>query len=152
MWRAVGADMYSRSVSIGRVLRLSPGRIEEITRLHRSLSRRAVSIIDTWLRGNYSADGAPYTIPANTPHPSWWNLVWAVADPLGGNNLAQASTIARDYKSKIFKFNFLFIIKLCSLEYQDTSPQPQFQGVSNEVFSELYIICASVELLKQLRP
>ena len=30
--------------------------------------------------------------------PSWWRLVWAVADPLGGDNRRQAQKIAANFK------------------------------------------------------
>ena len=96
--KALGAE---RIINIGRALGLSKERVDNIEKLHRhSPSRQAIAIVDTWLRGNFNDQRPPYTIPGNTPHPSWRSLVWAVAHNVGGNNPAKAKTIAQKYKGK----------------------------------------------------
>ena len=86
-------------INIGRALGISGKRIDEIKRIHKSGDRRAIAIIDTWLRSeDVKATPVLGVSEKTTPQPSWWNLVWAVAHNVGGNNPAQAQIIAKDYK------------------------------------------------------
>ena len=94
MQKALGTD---RIINVARALQLRKERSDEIDQIHHlSHSRKAIAVIDTWLREDFNV-----TIPPeSTPHPTWWNLVWAVAHNVGGNNPAKAKNIARDYGSK----------------------------------------------------
>lgn len=99
--KAIDKVLY-RIIEIAQSLNLRGERIEEIERLHKEDSRRAVAVIDTWLRGNFNAKKKPYSLHSEEKYrcPSWWNLVWAVAHKPGGGNPAHAEFIAKNFKSK----------------------------------------------------
>ena len=91
----------SKILPVAKALALSNDRIKEIERLHRSDGRRAIAIIDTWLRRDYNDKRLPYSLPDYPSCPSWWILVWAVSYKSGGSDAAHAMKIAREYKSKL---------------------------------------------------
>ena len=91
--------VISRIINIGQMLGLPQERIDEIVRLHRADNRRALAIIDTWLRKDFNDKATVYCTAGNTAFPSWWNLVWAVASRAGGNHPAHARKIAENWKS-----------------------------------------------------
>ena len=94
-------NLTARIIPIGRALSLGSDRLEVIEKAHgASGTRCAIAVIDTWLRGNYNPTKEPYTIAGNNPHPSWWNLVWAVCHRIGGKDPAEARIIAENHKSK----------------------------------------------------
>lgn len=96
------ARVLDRVVHIGEALRLPNVRVSEISKMHRTnADRRAIAIIDTWLRGNYMANKRPYILHSAKEHQcaSWWNLVWAVADNVGGGSPAYAQEIAKSLQS-----------------------------------------------------
>lgn len=96
------ARVLDRIINIGQALSIDGQRLSEIKRLHADGTRRAIAVIDSWLRGNYNATNKPYSNHSEEQHrsPSWWNLVWAVAHRAGGANPAHAKVIAEKYKGK----------------------------------------------------
>ena len=96
--------VLDRIINIGQALSVDGQRISEIKRLHVDGNRRAIAVIDTWLRGNYNASSKPYSNHSEEQYrcPSWWNLVWAVAHKTGGANPAIAKMIAEKHASKYF--------------------------------------------------
>ena len=101
MVRAI-QKVVDHSVQIGRALGLPDDRLGKIGWKH-SQDRKAIAIIDSWLRGTFNQGARPYTLHSEEKYrcPSWWNLVWAVAHNTGGNNPRHALTIAESYESKI---------------------------------------------------
>ena len=87
---------------IARALRLKEDTIKKLQDLHRhNLDRLAISLMDTWLRGDYIKDRPrePYSLHAEGYQgPSWWNLVWAVKH----SDSAHAEKIAKNYKTGPF--------------------------------------------------
>lgn len=103
--KAIG-KVTSRATDIGRALGLQEQRIEQIERLHKEDGRRAIAVVDSWLRQDFNPKQKPYSLHSEEYRcPSWWNLVWAVAHKTGGSNPAQAQQIAIHFKSKQFLFS-----------------------------------------------
>ena len=86
--------------NIGLALRMKPPTVRNLEQIHgKGTDRCAISIMGTWLSGNHMTNGQPYTLHEEQyPHPSWWNLVWAVAREAGGRNPARAEKIAQEYR------------------------------------------------------
>lgn len=100
MYKAISSDT-TRSSNIGLALGLHPNRIGLITRKHGSGGERcAIAVINTWLKQDYNKGGRPYILDRNVKFPTWWSFVWAVADPVGGNNAALAHDLAQNGKGK----------------------------------------------------
>ena len=100
VYKAISSDT-TRSSNIGLALGLHPNRIGLITSKHRSGGERcAIAVINTWLKQDYNKGGKPYSLPGNVKFPTWWSFVWAVADPVGGNNAALADDLAKNGKGK----------------------------------------------------
>ena len=117
--KAIG-KVTNRATHIGRALGLREQRIEEIERLHRGDSRRAIAVIDSWLRQDFNQKQKPYSLhPEEYRCPSWWNLVWAVAHRAGGSNPREAEQIAIHFKSK----QFLFSWRLVHVVFQNRLPR-----------------------------
>lgn len=107
--KAIG-NVTSRATDIGRALGLREQRIEEIERLHKEDGRRAIAVVDSWLRQDFNPKQKPYSLHSEEYRcPSWWNLVWAVAHKTGGSHPAQAQQIAIHFKSKQFLFSWRHI-------------------------------------------
>ncbi|CAI8001670.1 Caspase-3 [Geodia barretti] len=113
-------NLTARIIHIGRALSLGSDRLEVIEKAHgASGTRCAIAVIDTWLRGNYNPTKEPYTIAGNNPHPSWWNLVWAVCHRIGGKDPAEARIIAENHKS-----------------FHSSAPEPKFSNVHTTPFKK----------------
>lgn len=88
-----------RATQIGEELRVHSQIITQIQQIaYRNNSNLwHIAIIVAWLKGNYDKNGHPYTLhDKKHQHPSWWNLLYAVARRTGGNDYALAEKIAKN--------------------------------------------------------
>ena len=55
-----------------------------------------IAIIVEWLNGNHNSRRPPYTLhDKEYQHPSWWNLLYAMATKAGGNDYGSVEKIAK---------------------------------------------------------
>ena len=92
-------DVISNANNIGSALRVNDSAIQKIKDIHKNnKSLVGIGIVSAWLRGEHGKAGTPYSLHADDKHkcPSWWNLVYAVALKVGGDNYAHARKIAKN--------------------------------------------------------
>ena len=133
---------------IFEILKVDDQKIKQIKATHRlNYDRVSISLIGEWLRGSCQEDyrtREPYSLHEEQyQHPSWWNLVWAVAHSVGGNNPAQAEKIAKTYPSLfIFPYYFNFSNNYKTLycfttsEYMKPEVTSTYDAASITPFSE----------------
>lgn len=67
----------------------------DVSAIHGDPSLCLLQVVAAWLRGETRLEDPP----------SWWRVVWAVADKLGGNKYRQAREIALRYKGVCAKIS-----------------------------------------------
>ena len=91
--------VIDRAVNIGEALRVEAAAIKKTKNTHKNnRSLVGIGILSAWLRGQHGKKGTPYSLHTEDEHkcPSWWNLVYVVAETTGGNNYAHAGKIAKE--------------------------------------------------------
>ena len=85
------SNVASKWRGVGLALGLHPDSLNTIKADHQDVTSRLHAVIDKWLRKSYNT---------TTHGPSWQRLVKAVAHPIGGNDHALASKIAKKHNGK----------------------------------------------------
>ena len=124
--------------SIAMSLQLKSDTVKKLKDQHRhNYDRLAISLMDTWLRGDYIKDKSrePYSLHEEQyQHPSWWNLVWAVHR----SNSAHAANIAKNYKGiyPCCLFIILYFIHHNIIDFEKHEDTTEYDQVSSEPYSK----------------
>ena len=90
--------VQSRWLQIGQTLQINEGSLQAIKG---DPSYCLLQVIVLWLRGQTRL----------RDQPSWWRVVWAVANEHGGNELRSAKIIAKKYKGMLMLASYARVVR-----------------------------------------